>query len=221
MLIKQKLGQNILMQTKIFKIFSYASVLLIFLWVTGCKAKNTEANELKVDVPAENIANHHPEEIHWMSFEEAVAANEIQPKKIFIDFYTSWCGWCKVMDNKTFDDTIIAKMMQENFYCVKFNAEDKNPITFKEKTYNYVPNPNRPDGERGYHELAAGILNGQMSFPSFVFMTSNFEIITPISGYIPKEEWEPIVSFIGSDYWLPEKNTTFEDYKASYKPIDR
>jgi thioredoxin-related protein len=209
------------MQTKIISISKYFLALFICLWVIGCKAKNSDVNVLKSDADVASNASHQPAKIQWMTFEEAVEANSTNPKKIFIDFYTSWCGWCKVMDNKTFDDTIIAKMMQDNFYCVKFNAEDKKPITFKEKTYNYAPNPNRPDGERGYHELAAGILNGQMSFPSFVFMTPNFEIITPISGYVPKEEWEPIVSFIGNDHWLPEKNTSFEDYKAAYKLTPR
>ncbi len=220
-LIKQKLGQNIQMLINISKILQIIVVSIVSIWVLGCKAKNSDNNEVSISTASSVVAEHSPAKIHWLTFEEAVAANATAPKKIFIDFYTSWCGWCKVMDNKTFDDTIIAKMMQEDFYCVKFNAEDRNPITFKDKTYTYVPNPNRPDGERGYHELAAGILNGQMSFPSFVFMTSNFEIITPISGYVPKEEWEPIISFIGKDYWLPEKNTSFEAFKVSYKPVSR
>ena len=33
--------------------------------------------------------------INWMTWEEAVEANEKRAKKIFIDFYTNWCGWCK------------------------------------------------------------------------------------------------------------------------------
>lgn len=219
MRINLNLGQNIPMLTNFQKKLHLLAILSFSLWVASCKAKssgNSSSDTITATTTAQN-----PAKIHWMTFEEAVAANASAPKKIFIDFYTSWCGWCKVMDNKTFDDTLIARLMQEDFYCVKFNAEEKNPITFRDKTYKYIPNPNRTDGERGYHELAAGILDGQMSYPTFVFMTSKFEIITPISGYIAKEDWEPIVSYIGKDYWLPEKNTSFEAYKESYKLLPR
>jgi thiol:disulfide interchange protein len=40
-----------------------------------------------------------PATINWMTWDEAVAQSKIdeKPKKVFIDFYTAWCGWCKRM----------------------------------------------------------------------------------------------------------------------------
>ena len=32
------------------------------------------------------------QEIKWMTFDQAIAAQKKKPKKIFIDVYTSWCG---------------------------------------------------------------------------------------------------------------------------------
>ena len=68
------------------------------------------------------------QEIQWMSFEDAVAMtqNEGNTKKVFIDVYTDWCGWCKKMDKDTFQNPEVAKYMQENYYMVKFNAEGKD-----------------------------------------------------------------------------------------------
>ena len=37
------------------------------------------------------------EKIKWYSFSEAVELNKKKPKKIFIDIYTSWCGWCSAL----------------------------------------------------------------------------------------------------------------------------
>ena len=51
--------------------------------------------------------------IKWYSFEEAIDLNKENPKKIFIDVYTDWCGWCKKMDNSTFADPVIVKYMNE------------------------------------------------------------------------------------------------------------
>ena len=40
--------------------------------------------------------------LKWYTLEEAVSQNKIKKKKILIDLYTDWCGWCKVMDKNTF-----------------------------------------------------------------------------------------------------------------------
>ena len=54
---------------------------------------------------------------------KASAAAQEQNKPIFIDFSTDWCGWCKVMDNKTFSDPEVIKFMNDNFICLKVDAE--------------------------------------------------------------------------------------------------
>ena len=40
--------------------------------------------------------------VNWLTFEEAVERSKTEKRKIFIDVYTDWCGWCKVMDKNTF-----------------------------------------------------------------------------------------------------------------------
>jgi len=52
-----------------------------------------------------------PAKINWMSFEEAYELNKTQPKKIFIDMWTYWCGWCKRMDATTFTNPVVVEYM--------------------------------------------------------------------------------------------------------------
>ena len=68
------------------------------------------------------------EGIRWMSFTEAMAKRQTEPKKIFIDMYTDWCGWCKKMDASTFLEPKLVEYMNKNYHCIKFNTEKEGPI---------------------------------------------------------------------------------------------
>ena len=41
--------------------------------------------------------------INWMTIEEAQEAMKTQKKKIFIDLYTDWCGWCIKLQKEVFN----------------------------------------------------------------------------------------------------------------------
>src|SRR5882757_10471977 len=69
--------------------------------------------------------------VKWMTFQEAVEKSKTEKRKIFIDVYTDWCGWCKVMDKNTFPDLQIAKLLNEKFYPVKLDAEQTADINFR------------------------------------------------------------------------------------------
>jgi len=122
-----------------------------------------------------------PEEetINWMSWEEAQEAMEAAPKKMFIDVYTEWCGWCKRMDANTFTDADVISFMNENYYAVKLDAEGEGDKEYLGKTLAF-----RSDaGRRGVHELAIVLLNGRLGYPSFVYLAENQESLKVSPGY--------------------------------------
>ena len=143
--------------------------------------------------------------IKWMSFQEAVKQNSISPRKILIDMYTDWCGWCKTMDKNTFSNPYIAKYLSENFYPVKFNAEGTSEITYKGQVYK-----NRNQGQRSTHDFAVALLQGKLSYPSVAFMDSTSTPITFLAGYLAPEQFEPILVFISEDKYKTEKWDVFQ-----------
>lgn len=159
-----------------------------------------------------NVANAQEsttEKINWMSFEEAVKLNETTPKKIFIDVYTDWCGWCTKMDQTTFIDPSIVEYINENYYAVKFDAEQAAPIEFMGHTF---VNQN-PDGPRkGTHQLAQALLQGKMSYPSYVFMNEKNQVLTIVPGYAQAKEFLPILKYFGTDAFL---TTSWEEYSKN------
>ena len=117
------------------------------------------------DKSTKNNAIVEAEVINWVSWEEGIEMNKKLQKKIFVDMYTVWCGWCKKMDKTTFVDPKVVKYMNEHFVAIKFNAEQKEPIVFNNKEFKFI---NR--GRRGVHELANSLLDGRLSYPSFVML---------------------------------------------------
>lgn len=153
-------------------------------------------------------------QVKWMTFEEAVKESEKTKKKIFIDVYTDWCGWCKVMDRSTFSDPVVSKLLNEKFYPVKFNAEQREDVVFRGHTFKFVES-----GRNGYHQLAASLLNNQLSYPTVVFLDEEFNMISPLAGYRKPEEFHKYLTFFTSTYYKKGQEgwNEFEKvYKSPY-----
>jgi thioredoxin-related protein len=115
------------------------------------------------------------EQIQWMKFEEAIAANEQNPKMILVDVYTDWCGWCKKMDKETFTDPLVIAHFQKNFYAVKLNAEDtKRKFSFMGRTFTEA-------------EMAASMRVN--SYPNFVVIEPGLQNIAQLPGYRGPEDF--------------------------------
>lgn len=148
------------------------------------------------------------EPVRWITFEEAVKKSKTEKRPIFIDVYTDWCGWCKVMDKNTFNDPRVAKLLNEHFYPVKFDAEQKEDVIFNGTTFKFVPS-----GGKGYHQLAAALLNNQLSYPTVVFLNEDFAIIQPLQGYRKAPEFHKIAKFIGEGHY---KSVKWDEWEKGY-----
>lgn len=138
------------------------------------------------------------QEIKWVSFEEAVKLQKENPKKIIVDVYTDWCGWCKKMDKNTYTDAEVIKQIQDHFYFVKLDAEQKEEIKYKDKVFTFKQ-------EYKANELAVSLLNGQMSYPSTVFLDEDMNLLTVVPGYLTPKDMNPILKYFGENIYK-EKN---------------
>lgn len=148
--------------------------------------------------------------IHWLTFEDALALHKVEPKKWLIDVSTEWCGWCKRMDKTTFSDSIVIDHVNANFYAVALDGECKDPIVVGERTYEFVA-----EGRRGYHQLPAELMGGKMSYPTIVFLGEELQNLSAIPGYKDAASFLQIVEFF--EVYDPQSNPIkWDDFVQNY-----
>ena len=121
--------------------------------------------------------------ITWISMEQAGQLQNKNQKYYFVDVYTEWCGWCKVMDKKTFTDPKIQDYLRENFTIVKFDAEQKEKVSFKGQDYEWMNG-----GRKGINKLALELLGTSLSYPTLVYLDEDMNKIVASKGYKKPEQ---------------------------------
>jgi uncharacterized protein YyaL (SSP411 family) len=98
---------------------------------------------------------HNP--VDWAPWgEEAFEKAKGENKPIFLSIGYSTCHWCHVMERESFENETIAKLMNENFVCVKVDREE------------------RPDVDQIYMN-AVMLLTGQGGWPLNIFLTPDLK----------------------------------------------
>jgi thioredoxin-related protein len=132
----------------------------------------------------------------WLSFDKGMVLAEKEKKPVVIDFYTSWCRWCKVMDEKTFSDREVSSYLAEHFVTIRINAESRSE-RFKFKGNEYTPvQLTRAFGVRG--------------FPSLAYLDGDGELITIVPGFVPKETFLPFLHYIHKGCY--KQQMSFEEF---------
>jgi uncharacterized protein len=112
-------------------------------------------------------ARHQP--VQWHSWSEAAFAHaQDQNKPILLDIGAVWCHWCHVMDRESYEDSEIARVINENYVAVKVDRDE------------------RPDVDARY-QAAVSAISGQGGWPLTAFLTPDGR---PYFGgtYFPRED---------------------------------
>jgi len=133
---------------------------------------------------------------NWVGFDEGLKLAKEQNKQVLIDFYTDWCHWCKVMDEKTFSNETVANKLKAGFITVRLNAESKTETaTYMGNTYTNV-------------QLTQAF--GVTGFPTLAFLEPDGGLITKIPGYVPADKFLNVLDYIDAQCY--SKDVTFEEF---------
>lgn len=145
-------------------------------------------------------------ELKWMTLDEVAVSMQQQKKPVLIDLYTDWCGWCKVMDKKTYSNKNVSSYLAEKFYAVKLDAETRSAISWNGKTFAY---------NEGYrtNDFAIYLTRGQLSYPTTVIIPAS-GVPQAIPGYMAPAEFELIAKYFGEGNF---EKIPFDQFRATFK----
>jgi thioredoxin-related protein len=141
-----------------------------------------------------SIASYTQEEtgLKVYTFSEIDSLSKQRPKPIAVFIYTDWCKICYGMKETTFKNKKVIQLLNDNFYFVKLNGEEKKDITVLGKTFVYKPTGTNT----GVHELTKELATTQkrISYPTTTFLNSKFVIQLQINGVYSAKKMEEILS---------------------------
>jgi thioredoxin-related protein len=119
--------------------------------------------------------------VEWLEYGDALDRARQENKHLLVDFYTNWCGWCKVMDKNTYGDSTVATYLRDHFVLTKVNAESPKRIRVG-------------DGTKSGIELARDY--GVGSFPITWFVKPDGNRLDRIMGYVPPDRFHKALVYV-------------------------
>jgi thioredoxin-related protein len=147
------------------------------------------------------------ETINWLKLSEAEARLQQEKRPVLIDLYTDWCGWCKVMDKKTYSNKNVGQYVQDKFYPVKINAESHDAIQWNGKTYHFNP-------DYRSNEFAVYLTRGRLEFPTTVIIPQDGSEPQAIPGYLETKDFELIAKYFGEGGY---GKIAFAEFQKNFK----
>ncbi|MDA8692663.1 thioredoxin domain-containing protein [Saprospiraceae bacterium] len=155
---------------------------------------NKKANKL-INESSPYLLQHAYNPVNWQPWgEEALAEAKKEDKLMIISIGYAACHWCHVMEHESFEDSLVASIMNENFVPVKVDREE------------------RPDVDDVYM-TAAHLVNGRGGWPLNAIALPDGRPIFA-GTYYPKDQWIDILTQISQ---LKEENP--EKLKESAQKI--
>jgi thioredoxin-related protein len=130
----------------------------------------------------------------WLTFDQALTKAQAEKKFIVVDFYTDWCKWCKVMDQKTYTDPAVLALIEKSFVLAKVNPEKDGSYVFKGRTLTNA-------------DLAKEFK--VQGFPTTVYLDLEGNVCGSFSGFVPPEAYVKILTFIANGEYKKQSLDNF------------
>jgi len=161
-------------------------IFLLAITIIGCKGQNQEIMEQKftnalINESSPYLLQHAHNPVDWHAWNDKTLAKAKEEKKLMlISVGYAACHWCHVMEQESFEDSLVAQVMNKNFINIKVDREE------------------RPDVDQVYMN-AVQLMTGSGGWPLNVIALPDGR---PVWGgtYFKKEQWLQALNQISKIY---------------------
>lgn len=112
--------------------FLPVGLVIFLLTFAACKSslqeEHTYTNAL-INESSPYLLQHAHNPVNWYPWgEEALAKAQAEDKLLIISVGYAACHWCHVMEHESFEDTTVARIMNENFVSIKVDREERPDV---------------------------------------------------------------------------------------------
>ena len=151
-------------------------------------------------------------QVNWSTMEKASQVDTKSNKKLFfVDFTTSWCGWCKKMDRETFSDPVVSAILNKYYIPVRFDAEGSASFTWNGTKYS---NNQYPGQKAQTHPFPRASLGQKIGYPSFAVFNRNGGLTQILQGYQNAYDFSMVLWFFCSG---DNNKYTFAEYQKIFQ----
>ena len=133
--------------------------------------------------------------IKWHGFDDGLKLADSNKKYAFVEVYTDWCSYCKMMEEVTFQDASVLKELKKDFVSIKLNAESETALKWQGQDYT---------------QKSLADTWGVYSFPTLLFLKANGDIVGTFPSYAEPDLMQKLLRYISSG--ARERNVAFEDF---------
>lgn len=124
---------------------------------------------------------------------------QFNEERLVLVFLTAeWCTYCERIKETSYKQKEITSVLNEDFYYVEFDIEQKNTITIGEQEFVFVPS----GVDTGIHQFAEaiGTVDGVVSTPTFVVLNARWEIVYQYNGFMNQLEIREFLNELLTSY---------------------
>ena len=115
-----------------YKILLFPAIAVLFFTCKLPKTSTDNNHEYTNALAGESspyLLQHAHNPVNWYPWgEEALAKAKAEDKLIIISIGYAACHWCHVMEHESFEDTTVARIMNENFINIKVDREERPDV---------------------------------------------------------------------------------------------
>ncbi|MEQ8703734.1 MAG: thioredoxin domain-containing protein [Phaeodactylibacter sp.] len=156
--------------------------LIALLYSCGSPTATHEHTNALVNESSPYLLQHAHNPVNWYPWgEEALKKAKEEDKLLVISVGYAACHWCHVMEHESFEDSTVARIMNENFVAIKVDREE------------------RPDVDNIYMTACQLAAEGGCGWPLNAFALPNGQPVWA-GTYFPKEEWLEVLKYFSDLY---------------------